>query len=64
MNIGGRPHDVESPHRAVLIPGDGIGPEVTEASGVEVARERVEAGAEVVSKYGARVPDAVIDDLP
>ncbi len=41
-----------APHRVVLIPGDGIGPEVSdaavrllEASGVPIAWERVEAGA-------------------
>jgi isocitrate dehydrogenase (NAD+) len=53
-------------HRVVLIPGDGIGPEVTaatlrvlEATGVPIVWERVEAGAEVVAKYGSPVPDAV-----
>jgi isocitrate dehydrogenase (NAD+) len=54
------------PYRVVLVPGDGIGPEVTEATlrvvearGVSIAWERVEAGAEVVAKYGSPVPDAV-----
>ncbi len=55
-------------HCVVLIPGDGIGPEVTEAAlriveaaGVAVEWERVEAGASVVAKYGTPVPDAVLN---
>jgi isocitrate dehydrogenase (NAD+) len=58
---------VARPHAAVLIPGDGIGPEVTEAAcavieaaGVPIAWERVEAGADVVAKYGTPVPDAAL----
>jgi isocitrate dehydrogenase (NAD+) len=54
-------------HRAVLIPGDGIGPEVTEAAcavlaaaGVSIEWETVEAGAEVVAKYGQPVPEGVL----
>ena len=65
MNIGGTPHDVESTASRAAHPGRGIGPEVTEAavrlveaSGVQVAWERVEAGAEVVAKYGTPVPDS------
>ena len=53
-----------------LIPGDGIGPEVTEAaervvaaSGVKIEWERVEAGAEVVAKYGTPVPDPVLNSI-
>jgi isocitrate dehydrogenase (NAD+) len=53
--------------RVVLIPGDGIGPEVTDAAcavvaaaGVEIDWERVEAGAEVVAKYGQPVPETVL----
>ena len=56
-----------SSHRVTLIPGDGIGPEVTgaaerviEAAGVSIDWARVEAGAEVVSKYGTPVPDSVL----
>ncbi len=59
-----------SRHSVTLIPGDGIGPEVTEAAvrvveaaGVSIAWERVEAGAEVVSKYGTPVPDAVLNSI-
>jgi isocitrate dehydrogenase (NAD+) len=57
-------------HRVTLIPGDGIGPEVTDAA-VEVLRaagagvewEPVEAGAEVVAKYGTPVPEAVLHSI-
>jgi isocitrate dehydrogenase (NAD+) len=55
-------------HRVALIPGDGIGPEVTEAtlrvieaSGVQIDWERLEAGAEVIAKYGTPVPDSVLN---
>ena len=55
---------------ATLIPGDGIGPEVTEAAlrvveaaGVEIAWERVEAGAEVVAKFGTPVPEEVLNSI-
>ena len=55
-------------HRVALIPGDGIGPEVTEATlrvidaaGVSVDWERLEAGADVISKYGTVVPDSVLN---
>jgi isocitrate dehydrogenase (NAD+) len=54
-------------HRVVLIPGDGIGPEVTDAAckvvaaaGAEIDWERVEAGADVVAKYGQPVPETVL----
>jgi isocitrate dehydrogenase (NAD+) len=56
--------------RATLIPGDGIGPEVTEAAlrvldaaGVAIAWERVEAGGEVVVKYGTPVPEAALQSI-
>ncbi|HIF94597.1 MAG: isocitrate/isopropylmalate dehydrogenase family protein [Myxococcales bacterium] len=57
-------------HRATLIPGDGIGPEVTqaatrvvEAAGVQVNWERVEAGADVFVKYGTPLPDEVLNSI-
>lgn len=57
-------------HTVTLIPGDGIGPEVSdaavkvvEASGIEIAWERVEAGSEVMHKYGTPVPDEVIHTI-
>jgi len=55
-------------HTVTLIPGDGIGPEVTdaavrvaEAAGATIHWERVEAGAEVIAKYGTPVPDNVLN---
>jgi isocitrate dehydrogenase (NAD+) len=54
-------------HAVVLIPGDGIGPEVTDAAcaviaaaGVEIDWEAAEAGADVVAKYGTPVPETVL----
>jgi isocitrate dehydrogenase (NAD+) len=56
--------------RATLIPGDGIGPEVTEAAlrvldaaGVAIAWEPVEAGGEVVVKYGTPVPEVALQSI-
>jgi isocitrate dehydrogenase (NAD+) len=56
--------------RATLIPGDGIGPEVTDAAlrildaaGVAIAWERVEAGGDVVVKYGTPVPEAALQSI-
>ncbi len=57
-------------YAVTLIPGDGIGPEVTEAAervvaaaGVKIDWDRVEAGAEVVAKYGTPVPDSVLNSV-
>jgi isocitrate dehydrogenase (NAD+) len=57
-------------HTVTLIPGDGIGPEVTEAAvrvaeaaGAKIDWQRVEAGAEVVAKYGSPVPDHVLNSI-
>ena len=51
-----------------LIPGDGIGPEVADATvrvlealKVPLTFERADAGAEVVNKYGTNLPTATID---
>ena len=59
-----------SRQRVTLIPGDGIGPEVTEAAvrvveavGVPIDWERVEAGAEVIAKYGTPVPEGVLNSI-
>jgi len=59
---------MSSRHSAVLLPGDGIGPEVTEATlrvldaaGARIEWERLEAGGDVVEKYGTPVPDAVLN---
>lgn len=53
-----------------LIPGDGIGPEITEAmimaveaTGVKINWEKVEAGAEVIEKYGTPLPDSVLESI-
>src|SRR5919106_2793385 len=54
-------------HTITLIPGDGIGPEVTdavvsiiEASGVNVTWERHDAGVRAVEKHGAPLPEDLI----
>jgi isocitrate dehydrogenase (NAD+) len=56
--------------RATLIPGDGIGPEVTdaavrvvEAAGVHIEWQRVEAGADVYLKHGTPMPDDVLNSI-
>lgn len=56
--------------RVTLIPGDGIGPEVTdaavrvvEAAGVDLDWVRVDAGAEVHERVGTPLPDAVLDSI-
>src|SRR5438270_1284582 len=57
-------------HQITLIPGDGIGPEVAEATvraveatGVAVEWERVEAGARALIEYGELIPDDVFASL-
>ncbi|MBO8137196.1 MAG: isocitrate dehydrogenase (NAD(+)) [Desulfotomaculum sp.] len=57
-------------HNVTLIPGDGIGPEITravrkiiEASGVNICWEVVEAGAAVIPEYGTPLPDHVINSI-
>ena len=57
-------------HAVTLIPGDGIGPEVTDAmvrvlaaSGVAIEWDRVEAGGEVIAKYGTPVPEPVLQSI-
>jgi len=54
----------------VTLPGDGIGPEVTDAAmeivaatGVEIDWERVEAGADVYTKYGSPMPDEALNSI-
>jgi isocitrate dehydrogenase (NAD+) len=53
-----------------LIPGDGIGPEVVdaavrvvEATHVPIRWERLEAGTEVMNKYGTPLPDEVFNSV-
>lgn len=57
-------------HKITLIPGDGIGPEVTsaakkiiDASGVNIEWDVVEAGATVIEEYGTPLPDYVLDSI-
>ena len=56
--------------RITLIPGDGIGPEVTnamrrvlEATGLQFDWDIQEAGADVMDKYGTPLPQAVLDSV-
>ena len=55
-------------HQVVLIPGDGIGPEITsamrrvvEATGVQIVWDVHEAGAGVMDEYGTPLPQHVLD---
>ena len=58
------------PYRVTLIPGDGIGPEVTqaavrilEATGVKFEWESFRAGAEAYEKYGEYIPKDLIESI-
>lgn len=57
-------------HEVTLIPGDGIGPEVTdaarriiEATGVEIKWEVVPAGGQALSEYKTVLPDIVFESI-
>ncbi|HUG87665.1 MAG TPA: isocitrate/isopropylmalate dehydrogenase family protein [Actinomycetota bacterium] len=57
-------------HRVTFIPGDGVGPElseatrrVLEATGVEFEWDEQEAGADVMDKYGTPLPDDVLESI-
>src|SRR5260370_26916521 len=57
-------------HRITLIPGDGIGPEVSanvvrivEASGVPIEWETHSAGAEALEKFGTTLPDELLESI-
>ncbi|MEO7229597.1 MAG: isocitrate/isopropylmalate family dehydrogenase [Candidatus Limnocylindrales bacterium] len=57
-------------HRVTLIPGDGIGPElaqasrrVLDASGIEFEWETVDAGEAVMAQYGTPLPDHVLESI-
>jgi len=57
-------------HSITLIPGDGIGPEITramvkvvEATGIDIKWDIVNAGAEVYKKEGTVLPESVINSL-
>src|SRR5436305_14124613 len=58
------------PHAVTLIPGDGTGPEITEATrrvleatGVQFVWDVRQAGAEMLEKYGVVLPDEVIESI-
>ncbi len=58
------------PHRVTLIPGDGIGPELAEAtrrvldaSGVSFEWEVQDAGEGVMAQYGTPLPDHVLESI-
>ncbi len=57
-------------HRVTLIPGDGTGPEITEATrrvlestGVAFDWEMMDAGIPALEKTGSLLPDAVLDSI-
>jgi isocitrate dehydrogenase (NAD+) len=57
-------------HKVTLIPGDGTGPElvdatrrVLEATGVRFVWDMQEAGADVMDKYGTPLPDRVLESI-
>ena len=57
-------------HNITLIPGDGIGPEISEAvrrivdaSGVKIHWEVLEAGVKAEVKYGSLLPGEVLDSI-
>jgi isocitrate dehydrogenase (NAD+) len=57
-------------YRVTFIPGDGVGPElseatrrVLEATGTEFDWDVQEAGADVMDKYGTPLPDHVLDSI-
>ncbi|HEY8461161.1 MAG TPA: isocitrate dehydrogenase (NAD(+)) [Blastocatellia bacterium] len=57
-------------HKITLIPGDGIGPEITgavvriiEAAGVEIKWQSFIAGAEALSRYGDPLPEPVLESI-
>ena len=65
-----QPQVASKTHAVTLIPGDGIGPEVTRAAqrvvaaaGVSIAWEPHDAGAEVAERRGTPLPDEVIASI-
>jgi isocitrate dehydrogenase (NAD+) len=57
-------------HRVTFIPGDGVGPELSEATrrvlegtGVEFDWDVQEAGADVMDKYGTPLPEPVLESI-
>jgi isocitrate dehydrogenase (NAD+) len=57
-------------HRVTFIPGDGVGPELSEATrrvlegtGVEFDWDVQEAGADVIEKFGTPLPEPVLESI-
>lgn len=57
-------------YKLTLIPGDGIGPEITqaacrvlEATGVEIEWHVVDAGQDIMAEYGTPLPDNVLESV-
>ena len=57
-------------HKITLLPGDGIGPEVTasvvaiiECAGVEIEWEKYFVGSEAISRFGDPLPQDVLDSI-
>ena len=57
-------------HQVTLIPGDGVGPELAEATrmcidatGVAIDWDVQEAGVDVMARLGTPVPDAVLESI-
>lgn len=57
-------------HQVTLIPGDGVGPELAEATrmcidatGVKIDWDVQEAGVDIMAKVGTPVPDSVIESI-
>jgi isocitrate dehydrogenase (NAD+) len=58
------------PHTITLIPGDGIGPEVSsavvriiEATGIDIKWETKYAGAQALEKFGSTLPDDLLESI-
>ncbi|MDD3805958.1 MAG: isocitrate/isopropylmalate family dehydrogenase [bacterium] len=57
-------------HKITWIPGDGVGPEISDASraiidasGVDIEWEIVDAGVDVMEKYGTPLPEHVLESI-
>jgi len=62
--------DLSLAHKITFIPGDGVGPEISEAAkrcidatGVKIDWVYQEAGADVMGKYGTPLPDETINSI-
>lgn len=69
--IDGTPGTKDIPkHNVVIIPGDGIGPEITaaarqviDATGVDIAWQTFEAGGRALEAHGTPLPDGLLDAI-